>query len=221
MYNIFCRIADIFFSVIALLILSPLFLILAFLLKFTGEGKIFYLQPRVGYKNKMFKIWKFATMLKNSPSMGTGDITIANDSRVLPMGKFLRKTKLNELPQLINVLSGDMSFVGARPLMQQSFQQYSEKVKQAIYCTRPGITGIGSVVFRNEELIIAQSNMEPRYFYETYILPHKGNLEIWYQENKSFLTDCTILFLTCWHIIFPNSQLVKKMFPTLPEMKKY
>src|SRR5690606_26719993 len=109
---------DIVFSFLALLLLSPLLIPIILLLKFTGEGEVFYLQKRMGFRNKEFYIWKFATMLKNSPNMGSGDVTTRNDPRVTPMGKFLRMSKINELPQLINILKGDMSFVGPRPLMR-------------------------------------------------------------------------------------------------------
>ncbi len=106
------RCVDILLSLIVILIFAPLLIPIIIALKFTAEGKIWYGQERVGYKNKHFKIWKFATMLQNSPNMGTGDITLRNDPRVTPVGKYLRMTKLNELPQVFNVLFGDMSLVG-------------------------------------------------------------------------------------------------------------
>src|SRR5690606_2286133 len=109
---------------------------------------------RVGYKNKTFSIWKFATMLKNSPNMPGGLITTKKDPRITPMGGFLRKTKINELPQLINILKGDMSFVGPRPVMQKSFEQYPPEIQKIIYNVKPGLTGIGSIVFRDEEQLI-------------------------------------------------------------------
>lgn len=133
---------DLIIAFIALLIFSPLLIPIMIILKLTGEGEVFYLQERVGKNNKPFDIWKFATMVKNSPSLGTGDVTIKNDPRVLPFGQWLRKTKINELPQILNVLFGSMSIVGARPLMSQSFNQYSDEVKEVIYNTPPGITGL-------------------------------------------------------------------------------
>ena len=99
----------------ALVLLSPLLLPLMFILRVTGEGEIFFPQSRVGRGGKDFKLYKFATMLKDSPNMGTGTVTVKNDPRVLPMGGFLRKTKINELPQLINIFNGDMSVIGPRP----------------------------------------------------------------------------------------------------------
>src|SRR6478735_3498099 len=151
MYAIFKRSFDIVFSLVIIIILLPVLIILFPLLRFTGEGYIFYYQKRIGFKNKTFDIIKFATMLKDSPNLGTGLITLRKDPRVTPMGGFLRKTKLNELPQIFNVLKGDMSFVGPRPLVDKTFDPYSDYVKANIYSVRPGITGIGSVVFRDEE----------------------------------------------------------------------
>lgn len=207
---------DIIIALVALLFAIPLCIPIILILRLTGEGEIFYLQERIGYKNRKFRIYKFATMLKDSPNMGTGDVTLKNDTRVLPFGKFLRKTKINELPQIINVLNGTMSIVGARPLMTQSFNQYSEDVKAIIYATPPGITGIGSLIFRDEETIIDNSGMDPRFFYENYILPYKGSVEKWYQANKSTWLDIKIIFFTAWLVIFPTSNLVKYAFKRLP-----
>ncbi|MDH3648130.1 MAG: sugar transferase, partial [Saprospiraceae bacterium] len=136
---------------ILIILLAPFFLPIAVVLLLTGEHYIFYLQERVGYKNKSFKIWKFATMLKDSPKMQGGLITSKNDYRLTPIGGFLRKTKINELPQLINILKGEMSFVGPRPVMPKSFSQYPKEVQHEIYQVLPGITGLGSIVFRDEE----------------------------------------------------------------------
>lgn len=216
MYLLLKRLLDIALSVIALLLLSPLLLPIVLLLKWTGEGEVFYFQKRIGHKNQPFNIWKFATMLKNSPNLGTGDVTVKNDPRVLPIGRFLRKTKINELPQIINVLRGEMSIVGARPLVDVSFNQYPDDVKAVIYNTPPGITGIGSLIFRDEESIIAASGMEPRAFYEKYILPYKGSVEKWYQQHKSITVDMLIIFLTALSIVFPKNQLVYSIFKTLP-----
>ena len=217
MYPILKRLIDLILAIIAFIIFLPFLLPIAILLRLTGEGKVFYLQERIGYKNQSFNIWKFATMLENSPNIGTGDVTVKNDPRVLPMGKFLRKTKFNELPQIINVFNGSMSIVGARPLMKPSFDMYSEDVKKVIYNTPPGITGIGSLIFRDEENIIDQSGEDPRAFYEKYILPYKGAVEIWYQKNNSTLLDFMIIFLTAWVIIFPKSNLVYQVFSDLPK----
>jgi lipopolysaccharide/colanic/teichoic acid biosynthesis glycosyltransferase len=216
MYPILKRLLDLVIALVALIVFLPFLLPIAILLRLTGEGKVFYLQERVGYKNKLFNIWKFATMLENSPNIGTGDVTVKNDPRVLPMGGFLRKTKLNELPQIINVFNGSMSIVGARPLMKPSFDMYNAEVKKIIYNTPPGITGIGSLIFRDEESIIDKSGMEPRAFYGKYILPYKGEVEIRYQFNKSLWLDIQIIFLTAWVIVFKTSNLPYKILKGLP-----
>ncbi len=216
MYKIIKRIIDIILSLIALSVLMVIFIPIIILLRLTGEGEIFYFQKRVGYQNQYFYIWKFATMLKNSPNMGTGSLTLRNDPRVTPVGKFLRKTKINELPQVFNVLKGDMSLVGPRPQMEVDFKAFPEAVQKVIYNVKPGITGIGSIVFRDEEKIISESNLPPREVYEQVIAPYKGALELWYQQHLSFYTDVMIIFLTAWVIVFPQSQLHYTIFKDLP-----
>ena len=158
-------------------------------------------------------------MLKDSPNMAGGIITMKKDPRITPMGGFLRKTKINELPQLFNVLRGEMSFVGPRPVMPVSFDQYPEEVKKVIYQVPPGITGIGSIIFRDEESLITEAKdagMDPWDFYRNSIYPFKGKVEEWYQQRQSFGTDLMILFLTAWVILFPKSNLHYKIFADLP-----
>lgn len=216
MYSFVKRFFDILFSLLIICILLPFFIILFPLLRFTGEGYIFYYQKRVGLNNKPFNIIKFATMLKDSPNLGTGLITLRNDPRLTPMGGFLRITKLNELPQIFNVLKGDMSFIGPRPLVDKQFATYTEYVQGKIYNVRPGITGIGSIVFRDEEKLISDSNLDPRVFYNTVIAPYKGELEMWYLKHQSFKTDFIILLLTAWSLFSKKSDLVNNVFKTLP-----
>ena len=214
MYKLIKRITDILIATIALIVLSPLLIPAIIILSFSGEHEVFYLQDRVGYKKRLFKIWKFATMLKNSPNIGTGEITLRNDPRVTRFGKFLRMTKVNELPQIINVLKGDMSIVGPRPLMDVSFKLYPEHVQEVIYNSKPGMTGIGSLIFRDEEKIVSEAQ-DPIAMYAT-IYPYKGTLELWYQKNASLYTDFIIIFLTAWSILFPKNQLTHKIFKDLP-----
>jgi lipopolysaccharide/colanic/teichoic acid biosynthesis glycosyltransferase len=216
MYPVIKRFFDILFSLIALVILSPVLIPIIILLKLTGEHEVFYLQKRIGYKNREFYIWKFATMLKNSPNMGSGDVTTRNDPRVTAVGRFLRISKINELPQLLNILKGDMSFVGPRPLVRAGFERYSPELQERVYQVKPGLTGIGSIVFRDEELIITQSSLPPHECYRQVILPYKGAVEMWYQQHYSFYTDFMVLFLTAWYIVFSKSNLVHKVFPSLP-----
>jgi len=183
----------------------------------TGEHYVFYFQKRIGYKNKPFNIWKFATMLKASPSLAGGLHTTRKDPRVLPMGGFIRKTKINELPQIVNILKGDMSIVGPRPLVDKTFDPYPDHVKAIIYNVKPGLTGIGSIVFRDEEGLLSNAGMPPHEFYAKHILPHKGELELWYQEHLSFYTDLMLIFLTAWIIVSPESNLAYTVFKDLPE----
>ncbi len=217
MYQIIKRFFDIVFSLVAIVLLLPVFIPVILLLLLTGEHEVFYKQDRVGYKNRIFKILKFATMLKNSPNMGDGDITKRGDPRITAVGKLLRQSKLNELPQVFNIFLGDMSFVGPRPLMKVGFDRYSDEMKSKVYNAQPGLTGIGSIVFRDEELIITQSNLPPHECYRDIILPYKGALEVWYKQHQNFFTDFMILFLTAWYIVFPKSNMVYKVFPSLPK----
>ncbi|MDO7883224.1 sugar transferase [Salinibacterium soli] len=216
MYRIVKRICDFVVAFLALAVLFVPLLIIVIALRFTGEGEVFYRQSRIGYRNQPFGIWKFATMLKNSPNMGTGSLTVRGDPRVTSVGRVLRATKINELPQLINVLTGEMSFVGPRPQMQVDFDIYPEHVRDAIYSVPPGVTGIGSIVFRDEELLLSQPGIDPRAFYEDHIAPYKGELEMWYIRRKSLWTDLRLVFLTAWVVFFPQSTVAYRAFPDLP-----
>ena len=220
MYLLFKRIADIGSSLIALLILSPLLIPISLALKFSGEGYVFYFQERVGYRKTLFNIFKFATMLKNSPNMAGGIITAKNDPRLLPLGGFLRKTKINELPQLLNILFGDMSVVGPRPVMKKSFDAYPIEVQDVIYNVKPGLTGIGSIVFRDEEDLITEvkdKGGDTWDFYKNTIYPHKGRLEKWYQNHQSFWVDFKIIIATAWVVLSPKSEVVYKWFKGIPK----
>lgn len=214
MYKFLKRVVDLLIATISLVILSPFLIPVFLILLLTGDHEVFYLQERIGYKNVPFNIWKFVTMQKNSPNLGTGEITLRNDPRVTKFGRLLRITKINELPQIFNVMMGEMSIVGPRPLMPVSYQLYSEEVKEIIYNSRPGITGIGSLIFRDEEKILSEA-IDPRAMYLT-LYPYKGELELWYQQHASLITDFKIIFLTAWSIIFPGNKLADKFFPSLP-----
>ena len=218
MYLISKRILDIIFSVIFIALVIPLFIPIALLLKFSAEGEIFYLQERIGFQNSKFKIYKFATMLKDSLSLGTGSITLENDFRVTFWGKYLRVSKINELPQLFNILKGDISIVGPRPILEIDWKLYSPKIRDNIYNVKPGLTGIGSIVFRDEEAIISSiENQNYHEYYKNVIAPYKGELEMWYQNHMSFLLDLQLIFFTAWVIIFPESRLYEKLYTDLPK----
>jgi lipopolysaccharide/colanic/teichoic acid biosynthesis glycosyltransferase len=209
------RLLDIFFSGLALLVLSPLLVPIAIALRMTGEGEVFYVQSRVGRDGMPFGLYKFATMLKNSPSLGTGTVTVKHDPRVLPLGRLLRKTKINELPQLLNILLGDMSVIGPRPQTQRCFDAFPPASRQEIVRVRPGLSGIGSIIFRDEEDLM-HASAEPEKFYDTVIMPYKGKLEEWYVANQGLRTYLLCIVATAWVVLFPSSPVVWKAFPDLP-----
>lgn len=218
MYPYFKRFFDVLMAVLGLILLAPLFLPILIALRLSGEGEVFYRQKRVGYQKRNFQIWKFATMLKNSPNLGSGSLTLRDDPRVTPLGKYLRKSKINELPQLVNLLLGEMTLVGPRPQMQIDFEAYPPAVQEQIYKVRPGITGIGSIIFRDEERLLSVSGRDPRTFYRKHIAPYKGEVEIWYQQHLTFWTDLRLVFLTVWAILIPDSTLHFKVFRDLPPL---
>jgi lipopolysaccharide/colanic/teichoic acid biosynthesis glycosyltransferase len=209
------RFFDIVFSGIALLLLSPLLIPIVMLLRFTGEGEIFFLQDRVGKDGRLFKLYKFATMLKNSPNMSTGTVTVKNDPRVLPVGRFLRKTKINELPQLLNIFFGDMSIVGPRPQTVRCFNAFPVELQNTIKHVRPGLSGLGPIVFRAEEDILAEHSGACD-FYDCVIAPYKGVVEAWYVENQSLYIYFTVIAVTAWVVLFSGSDLVWRVFQGLP-----
>lgn len=214
-YQIIKTIFDYTIAVILLLLIGWLLLLCIVILRFTGEHEVWYLQERVGFRNRPFKIFKFATMLKDAPNMKGGTVTYRNDPRVLPFGRFLRKTKLNELPQIFNVLNGTMSLVGPRPLAKAGFDCYPNEIKDKVYLSKPGITGLGSVIFRDEEKYLSEA-ADAYQFWKDSLAPYKGALEMWYLQNKSIVVDGKILILTIWVILFPNSDLPFKLFKGLP-----
>jgi lipopolysaccharide/colanic/teichoic acid biosynthesis glycosyltransferase len=218
MYKFSKRLLDVIISLLALIILAPLLLPIVIILRFSAEGYVFYFQDRIGKDRVNFEIIKFATMLKDSPNIASGSITLSGDWRVTKPGKFLRKTKINELPQIINILKGDISLVGPRPLVTKTFTAYNEEVQSKIYNVKPGLTGIGSIIFRDEESIIsAVKDEDPHEFYKRIIAPYKGELEMWYQSNNSFFLDLQLIFMTAWVILVPSSKLYEKWFKDLPK----
>jgi lipopolysaccharide/colanic/teichoic acid biosynthesis glycosyltransferase len=204
---------DILFSSFALIFLLPIMLPITILLRLTGEGEIFFSQERVGKHGIYFDVLKFATMLKDSPNIGTGTVTLKKDPRILPLGSFLRTTKINELPQLFNVLIGDMSIIGPRPQTERCFEVFSMKSKQKILKMKPGLSGIGPIIFRSEEDIL-DGKID---FYDQVIGPYKGEVEEWYESKQKISTYITLILLTIWVVIFSNSKLVWKLYKDLPE----
>lgn len=214
------RVFDILFSSVAIVVLLPFMIPIMIGLKLTGEHYIFYLQPRVGKGGRDFMVLKFATMLKDSPNMPGGVLTQKNDPRILPMGRFLRKTKINELPQLVNILIGQMSVVGPRPQARRHYELYSEAVRKEIDKVPPGLTGIGSVVFRDEEAILDEIPGDRDHFHDTIIAPYKGELEVWWTRHRSIGNYFKLIFLTAWALVSPRTALWKRWFKGLPEPPK-
>lgn len=202
-YDIIIRLFDFFISLVALLVLLPIFAVVIIILRFTGENEVFYLQQRVGYGMKPFLVIKFATMIKDSPNIGTGAITLKGDPRVLPFGKILRKTKINELPQLFNILKGDMSLVGPRPLMEKQFKFYDVQDQEMIGQMKPGLTGVASVIFRDEEKYFMNS-VDPDVIYRTKIAPSKALLERWFLEKRSVFMYFKLILITAVAVVSPS-----------------
>ena len=211
------RFLDIVLSFLALVVLAPFLLPVVIILRFTGEGEVFYIQERAGRGGISFGLYKFATMLKNSPNIGAGEITVRGDPRVLPFGQFLRKTKLNELPQLWNIFIGDMSVVGPRPMVLNTYAHYPEEAREKLNTIRPGLTGIGSIVFRDEERYLADRD-EPMEFYREHIIPYKSDLELWFVENNTLWLYIKIIFVTAWVVVFSSSNIVDKAFDGIPSL---
>jgi len=218
------RFFDILFSSIAIMILFPFMIPIMIGLKLTGEHYIFYGQERVGRFGKSFKLLKFATMLKNSPNLPGGLYTGINDPRLLPMGKILRKTKINELPQLLNIFIGQMSIVGYRPTVREHYESYPLEAKQKIYHAKPGLTGIGSIVFRNEEEILQQFE-DKKSFHQNVINPYKAMLECWYIDHQNIINYFKIIIITAFVVLKPNLNVWRKIFKNLPpippDLEKY
>lgn len=213
------RVCDICLSLFAIILFSPLLLILLILLKLTGEGKIFYFQERVGYKGRHFSLIKFATMVQNSPDIGTKELTLPDDPRVLPLGKVLRKSKLNELPQLFNVIKGDLSLIGPRPQTEFYHQCFSQDDVEFITSIKPGLSGIGSVYFRNEEELF-RNRSDAKIFDEEVIMPYKGRLERWYAENISLGKYFKLIILTIYVVVTGAKLDLTKIFQNLPHPPK-
>jgi lipopolysaccharide/colanic/teichoic acid biosynthesis glycosyltransferase len=211
------RFLDIFLSAIALLFMLPFMLPIVFILRATGEGEVFYSQSRVGRGGKNFRLYKFATMLKDSPKLGNGEVTVLNDPRVLPFGKFLRKSKINELPQLWNIFIGDMSVVGPRPMVPSTFRKYPAPAQLVLNTVRPGLTGLGSIIFRDEEKLLDNLD-DPTGFYDLHIAPYKSNLEVWYVKQNTIWLYLKIILVTAWVVVAPASKIADRSFPGMPEV---
>jgi len=184
---------DFFVSVIGLVLLSPFLILISLLIKLQDNGPVIFKQERVGENGKLFVMYKFRSMW-NLESAEKGSFEPGNDSRITPIGRFLRRTKTDELPQLFNVLKGDMSLVGPRPEVEKWVAVYPEKWKQVL-TIRPGITDNAAIVYRNEESILATSE-DPEKTYKEFILPHKLTLYKEYVNSHTFWGDLELIYKT-------------------------
>ena len=195
------RAFDLFISSLTLAILSPLMLVVIIILRFTGEGYIFFLQKRIGKNGFEFNLIKFVTMLKDSPNIGSRTLTLYGDDRILRFGTFLRRTKLNELPQLLNVIKGDMSLIGPRPQTPECFSKFELESQEIIKTVKPGISGIGSLVFSNEEDVL-KNHKNPELFFSEVLMPYKGRTEEWFVKNISLNLYFALLIKTIMVVLF-------------------
>lgn len=185
------RAFDILCSFLGLTVLSPVLLVVSVLVAVTSPGEVFFRQERIGKDGKPFRIFKFRSMRKDNAGL---KITTGNDSRITPVGRFLRKSKIDELPQLINVLVGDMSFVGPRPEVADYVNLYTPYQRQVLL-VRPGITGLASIRFRNENDLLTASD-DPNRTYIEQIMPRKIDLDLEYIPHASVFYDIKLIFQT-------------------------
>jgi lipopolysaccharide/colanic/teichoic acid biosynthesis glycosyltransferase len=207
---------DLLFSLVALTAFSPLLVLVAIALRFSGEGEVLYRQVRIGKGGREFRLLKFATMMKNSPAMGSGELTLPNDPRVLPLGRVLRKTKLNELPQLLNIVAGDLSVIGPRPQTRRYYNCYAAADRAWIDTIRPGLSGVGSILFRDEEALLA-TVADPVTFDDQVITPYKGQVEHWFAVNQSVSLYFELIITTVLVVLWSSSGLHKRLLRRVPE----
>lgn len=206
---------DLFLSLAALAALAPLMLLIAISLRFSGEGEVIFRQVRIGKGGREFHLLKFATMLRNSPSSGSGELTLPDDPRVLPLGRILRKTKVNELPQLLNVVMGDLSLIGPRPQTPKYYNCYDPDDRAWIDTIRPGLSGVGSILFRDEETLLSQV-ADPEAFDYQVLMPYKGRVEHWFVVNRSVALYFELILTTVLVVCLPSSKLHQRLLSRLP-----
>ena len=195
------RLTDIFISAVLLGVCAPLIALTALAVAVTSRGPLFYRQKRVGVNGRVFEIIKFRTMCTGADAQGPS-VTSSDDTRITPVGRFLRKSKLDELPQLVNVIKGDMSLVGPRPQVPRFVQHFEPGKRQIVLSVPPGVTGITSLCYRNEESLLA--NLENREsYYLTQILPRKLEIDVWYVNHRGFRSDLFLIAATAWLLAAP------------------
>ena len=200
------RVLDLILAVIFAVILAPIYLILALAVVVDTGLPVFYRAERGGYRHRPFRIFKFRSTVKNADKIG-GGTTALNDSRITKVGNVLRKTKLDEIPQLFNIIKGDMSFIGPRPELLRYTSQY-EGEELLIHRVRPGITDYSSIEFINLDEIVGGENADE--MYEKYVLKRKNELRVKYAKTVSFTTDFKLLFITIWDVLKKIGRFVFK-----------
>lgn len=193
------RFFDFISSFLGLIILSPIIILIILWIKRDSDGPVFFLQQRVGLNGKLFNIFKFRTMIPDAEQKGL-KVTVGTDPRITKSGHFLRKTKLDELPQLLNVLLGQMSIVGPRPEVPEFMNEYSTDIRSKILSVRPGITDLASIEFTNEAEILAGS-LDPKQKYIDDVMPIKAKFYMDYVDNNNFISDFKIILLTLKKIL--------------------
>ena len=214
MYPFVKRGADVLFSILGILISAPVLLISIILIFISGETSPVYLSYRIGKDGKLFRMFKLRTMSRNRPSKSP--LTAYNDNRINFFGRFLRFSKIDELPQFFNILNGDLSFVGPRPMLPEVYIYYTDKTREKLNTIRPGVTGIGSIIFRNESELFKKVKGNHESFYKENIAPAKAELELWYTKNRSFVIDFKILALTVVALFYGQVKSLKRHFKNLP-----
>jgi len=189
------RFSDLICSTFGILFFLPLMAVIALIIKGTSQGPVLYTQPRVGLHEKIFQVYKFRTMVDKAELMGSS-VTTGIDPRITPIGRILRNTKLDELPQLFNVFKGDMSFVGPRPDVPEIIAKYTPEMK-SVFAVRPGITSVATLHFRHEEVILSKVH-DPDRFYDDEVVPLKVELALEHARRNSFWFDLSILLQTVW-----------------------
>lgn len=214
------RLLDVCLASIALVALLPIGLLVAAVLATTGERTVFFRQRRVGFRKRIFTIVKFRTMYRGSEVIGTQSLTIKDDPRLLPLGRLLERSKLNEAPQFWNVVRGEMSLVGPRPLIPEHFSLYPRETRERITSVKPGLTGLGSLVLRAEKSLLAEGGLPPREIYTRRIVPRKATLETWYANHKRLALDIRLLSLTTVALVAPNSSWLSRKLRALEQQAK-
>ena len=210
------RIFDVLCSMLILTLIAVPMLLIAAGIKLTSKGPVIFRQQRYGIGGEPISVWKFRTMICTESAAKQVVQASKTDRRITPFGRFLRRTSLDELPQFFNVIAGTMSIVGPRPLTPKNFDFYDTETQSTISKLKPGLTGVGSLIFRNEQSVIENSSKSTMDCYKSDITPYKGELEKWFSQNQSLYLYFLLIFLTAWVVFFPKSGIVWNVFSSLP-----